>query len=553
MQLRAVISQTLSLDVPLVLLFEQQTVEGLSTHIDDKGPALIPSRLLCSYPLSFAQERLLFIERFEQGTDAYHMPYLAKLTDPEEFERLLGALQQVLNRHPVLKTIYLNDGQNDRQTVLSDDIELQSHDLDGKDLASSVRGYIEQPFDLSSQGGVQLHRFYHNKKHEDQNQYLLILWHHIAFDGWAAQLFFKELENCYQGLELPPLDISYGDYALWQRKELGAKEGGDKRDLLMAYWQQQLAGFETLDLPTDHIRPAQFDYRGDSLKFALEPELSKQLQALAQQHKSSLYSVLLSGFYVTLASLTGQHDLVVGSPMDNRDHVQTQSLVGLFVNAQALRNKVDNRATISDLISQVHNTVMQAKVHQDLPFEQLVDALDIKRDRSRHPIFQIMFSLHEQLSDTLAQSVLPLESIELDKGIYNPAKFDLTVFLSTSQAGVISGDINFAVSLFERRTISNISEIFTRVLQAFVTDEHRLIGQIDLLSADQLAMLHSWNTPYKDVREEKTLVQLFEAQVAKTPDNIAVCYTINPFETDSLSYQQLNDRANRLAGAISRR
>ncbi|MCJ8268114.1 MAG: amino acid adenylation domain-containing protein, partial [Psychrosphaera sp.] len=345
-----------------------------------------------------------------------------------------------------------------------------------------------------------------------------------------------------RAITLAPLEINYRDFALWQRQLLS----GDTLDKQLVYWQQQLAELEPLTLPTTHCRPVQIDYRGDNLTLTLDEDLSNQLKALAKQQQTSVYSVLLSAFYVTLAGLSGQNDIVIGSPTDNRHHAQTQSLVGFFVNALVLRAQLNANDDITDLISQVHELVLQAKVHQDLPFEQLVDALNIKRMADRHPLFQVMFTVQDFVQKALESNDLPFEAIdgETQKALYSPAKFDLTVFMSVA-GPQIQGNFNYALSLFDRSAIVALTQMFERVLKAFVSQQPTKIGQIELLSDEQKSVLHQWSGVVKPCQYQTTVQQLFEVQVAKTPTAIALVDNDN-----ILSYEQLNQQANQLAAVI---
>ncbi|NQZ12027.1 MAG: amino acid adenylation domain-containing protein, partial [Algicola sp.] len=254
----------------------------------------------------------------------------------------------------------------------------------------------------------------------------------------------------------------------------------------------------------------------------------------------------LSGFYGTLAGLSGQNDIVIGSPTDNRHHAQTQSLVGFFVNALVLRAQLSANDDITDLISQVHDLVLQAKVHQDLPFEQLVDALNIKRMADRHPLFQVMFTVQDFVQKALETNDLPFEAIdgETQKALYSPAKFDLTVFMSVA-GPQIQGNFNYAVSLFDRTAIVALTQMFERVLSAFVDIQSTKISQIELLSDEQKAVLHQWSGADKPYQYKTTVQQLFEAQVVKTPGAIALVD-----DEHTLTYEQLNHQANQLAAVI---
>jgi NRPS condensation-like uncharacterized protein len=315
-----------------------------------------------------------------------------RLRDDVRLDALERALWQVIDRHTVLKTRYcIDDNGENYQCVIDTAVTLHAHTVrSDKSLLLDVKKQISLPFDLGAEPPIRIHRY----KKKD-SQYLLILCHHIVSDGWSTDIFLNELAEAYQalcagtGANLPALDIDYADYAVWQRSRLQ----GERLGRLLEYWRQTLSGHETLNLYTDRPRPNHIDYQGRDLNFELDDALSAKLRELAQESETTLYTVLLSGFYVALSKLSGQSDIVIGTPSDNRQHAQTQPLIGLFANSLALRATVEPGETIAQLIKRVHGIVASAKTHQELPFEKLVDALDVERDPSRHPVFQIMFGL----------------------------------------------------------------------------------------------------------------------------------------------------------------
>ncbi|WP_169928406.1 non-ribosomal peptide synthetase, partial [Xenorhabdus hominickii] len=543
-KLTAAIRRTLAVEISLEQVFELKTVAGLVAAMGQQACTVIPHVELTYYPLSFAQERMLFIEQFEQGTHAYHVPYLVKLDDNASLPLLERAIHQVVERHPVMKTIYRSDDEGYAyQQVLEDNLIFRSQSCTDIDtLLQAARAEMATPFSLTEEPGLRLCHYQLAEHH-----YLLIMWHHVAIDGWSIDIFLNELAEIYHALregrasQLPVLDITYGDYAKWQRDYLQ----GEVRERQLAYWQQALAGYESLALPTDRNRPAQVDYQGRDFHFTLESELSDQLTALAKTQETTLYAVLLSAFYVTLAKLSGQDDIVLGTPTDNRHHAQTQALIGMFVNTLVLRVQVEQTGSVKSLIRQTHTTIAQAKAHQDMPFEQLVDALEIVRDASRHPIFQVMFGLQNFGDGQTTGAELPFNPVKLDGALHSPAKFDLSLFMSESQTG-IAGGINYAVSLFDEATIARMADIYQRVLTAFAADQQQSLAGINVLSEQERnTLLHSWNQTDVPHPQDRTLHQQFEAQAASTPDNIAL-----EFEGETLTYRQLNERANQLAGVI---
>ncbi|MEQ1965382.1 amino acid adenylation domain-containing protein, partial [Xenorhabdus khoisanae] len=550
-KLTAAIRRTLAMEVLLAQLFELKTIAGLVTHTGQQAHTIIPHLALEHYPLSFAQERMLFIEQFEQGTNAYHIPYLVELDNDACLPLLETAINRLVERHSVMKMVYPNNDKGQiYQQMLGDNLIIKSQSCgDIGTLLSMVHAEIATPFDLATEPSLRLCHYHliNNQLNDKQvidKHYLLMLWHHIAIDGWSIDIFMDELAEIYHSLsegrdsQLAPLDITYGDYAAWQREYLQ----GEVRERQLAYWQQSLAGYEPLALPTDRPRPAQVNYQGRDFNFTLDTTLSEQLRTLAKAQETTLYTVLLSGLYVTLAKLSGQDDIVLGTPTDNRHHAQTQSLIGMFVNSLALRTQLQQTASVESLIKQTHKLVTEAKNFQDMPFEHLVETLGIERDTSRHPIFQVMFSLQSFGESLPNETPLPFNPVALDDSLDSPAKFDLSLFLSDRQAD-ITGCLNYAVSLFDEETIVRLVGIYQRVLAALVANQKQSLSELDILPAqDRHTLLHTWNQTDVPYPQDKTLQQLFEAQAAQNPDATAVI-----FEDQRMSYGELNRRANRLA------
>jgi len=563
-QMVGCIHKNLALEMPISLLFEYPTIKQLAMQMADLQQKIeIQPQQLERYPLSFAQERLWFIEQFEQGTDAYHMPYYVKLKNEVNLAALLQAFNLVAKRHSVLKSVYLTDcaGQ-DYQQVLATDLTFDSHTFSGQtELKSLIAQHSSQVFDLTVEGPLRLHLYCAEIEHAAgsdptdkdnllNQQYLLINWHHIAFDGWSLGVFFNELKHAYiayeQGLEpqLPTLEISYGDYALWQRQTFN----GDYLANLEQYWQQQLSDYEVLALRTDKPRPAVFDGLGANEFFELGPALSEQLRQQARALQTSLFNLLLAGFNLTLALLTGQDDIVVGTPSDNRHLSQTQSLVGFFVNSLVLRTRLDSQLSLAQFIQQVHQTVAKAKQHQDLPFEKLVDLLQVSRDSARHPIFQVMFGLESQKRE-LNDNQLPFIR-QPQNSEFTPAKFDLDMMLLEREDGDegIVGNLNYAQSLFTQPSMEKAVAMFKQVLSVLVqTDLNATpLGKVDW-SLGQVRPVQGFaGLDYADVfgAEQASVMAHFSRQCVKCPDAIALLD-----DNQQLSYGQLQQQINQ--GAVN--
>jgi amino acid adenylation domain-containing protein len=373
---------------------------------------------------------------------------------------------------------------------------------------------------------------------------LLFTMHHLVSDGWSAGVLVRELGACYaaalrnEAPALPPLAVQYADYTLWQRDWLT----GAELERQTQYWRNQLAELTPLDLPTDRPRPAQISGRGATLPFVLSSELCERLNALAQREGVTPFMLLLSVYQTLLARLSGQTDVAVGSPIAGRTHASTEALLGLFVNTLVLRADLSGTPSLRDLLAQVRDTTLAAYAHQDLPFEKLVEALAPARDTSRTPLFQVMFVLQNAPMDALA---LPGLTLELLPSGESGAKLDLTLSLTHAQDGEragLTGSFTYATDLFDEATIIRLGERFTRLLDQALAQPDAPLHALELMLPEEHALLERWNDTAAAYPEQLCIHQLFEQQVQRTPDATALV-----FENESLSYAQLNARANRLA------
>ncbi|OYX94161.1 MAG: hypothetical protein B7Y76_10960, partial [Sphingobacteriia bacterium 35-40-5] len=341
------------------------------------------------------------------------------------------------------------------------------------------------------------------------------------------------------------------DFALWQRSYLS----GERLEKQLSYWKDKLNGYETLNLITDYSRPSKIDYRGSDIGFELDEATSNSLKDLAKALNVSLYSLLLAGYYLMLRAYSNQSDLVIGSPVANRHYSQIENLIGFFVNTLALRVEVDSNLLVKDFIQHIGKEVVSAQFYQDLPFEKLVEELGIAKDTSRHPIFQVMFSVQgfgsKQFSNQRSE-LLQTYTLSSNASLYSAAKFDITTIIDDSQT-TLRGSFNYAVSLYKEETIFSFIETYTEILRQFVELkenkdklEQTRILDLHYLKAEQYQqIIYDWNATDKEYPSDKTIHQLFEEQVVKTPDNIAIVY-----EDTKLTYRELNERSNQLANYL---
>ena len=376
---------------------------------------------------------------------------------------------------------------------------------------------------------------------DDNQSVLLINMHHIVSDGWSLGVFMRDWQHAYAAFAagsapgLPPLAIQYSDYAAWQRQWFQ----GEVLENQVAYWARQLDGLpELLELPTDKPRPPQQSYRGGRFNQPLPPALSRAVAALGRQHGVTVFMALLAAFKLLLSRYSRSQDIGVGSPIANRTHSHTEGLIGFFVNTLVLRSRIDPRQSFIELLHATRQTCLEAYAHQDLPFEMLVDKLKPTRSMSHSPLFQVMFVLQNNDTAELALPGLAVGLLETDQPV---AKFDLTLSLA-EQGGQFHCSWEYATDLFEAETVERMAAHFEALLEALTLNTQQAIGNVSMLTEGEIQQLQAWNDTGTDYPKDKTLVDLFEAQVEATPDTIAVV-----FEDQSLTYSQLNANANQLA------
>ncbi|KAB2836946.1 MAG: amino acid adenylation domain-containing protein, partial [Caedimonadaceae bacterium] len=545
------IRQTFSKNIPIRAIFDSPTIKGLALLISQTQtsdtPPIVAAKRPDVIPLSFAQERLWFLDQFLPNSPLYNLPVALRLKGPLHINALEKAFQAIIQRHESLRTSFPVVNGEAHQVILppfSIHLEKQLQDLSNlapQDIPSLIDKIAQEeattPFDLS-QGP--LLRVKLLKVHQ-QEHVLLITMHHIISDAWSMTIFFNELSSLYNSLlegkepSLNPLPIQYADFALWQRNWLQ----GDVLDQQLDYWKQQLSGVpDLLELPTDKPRPRELSYNGGVYTSTLSKSLTEQLHLLAQENQASLFMTLLAIFQVLLYRYTRQQDIVVGSPIANRHHKETEDLIGFFVNTLALRTTFKSQQTFIDVLNEVKETTLHAYQHQDLPFEQLVDHLQIERVTNRNPLFQVMFALHnptpEQTLTDLQISPLSLE--------HTISKFDLTLNMLEHHEG-LSLSFEYAPELFDESSIKRMAHHLEGLIKECLKDPSQSIQHIPFLTENETQqLLIEWNHTTKDYPKEKTIHQLFEEQVKKSPHNVAVVY-----EDQELTYQQLNEKANQLA------
>ncbi|MBE9229036.1 non-ribosomal peptide synthase/polyketide synthase, partial [Phormidium sp. LEGE 05292] len=553
-QLISRIRSHLQIELPLRSLFNGPTIAELASIIGQlqqqnlqlSAPPLVKRDNNNDLPLSYAQTRLWFIDQFEPNSSLYNIAAALRLEGNLEVTALEQSLKEIVQRHEALRTNFITvDGQANQ--IIHEQTNGKLSVVDFKHLSESeseiaaaelVQQQANQPFNLANDCLLRSTLV----TLSETEHILLICMHHIVSDGWSIGVFVEELTALYnayaQGLLSPltPLPIQYTDFALWQRNWLQ----GEVLQSQLSYWQNQLTGAPAfLTLPTDRKRKAKQTFVGAHQQFALSAQLSEKLNQLSQEQGVTLFMTLLAAFNTLLYRYSGQTDIVVGSPIANRNKSEIEGLIGFFVNTLVLRTDLSNNPSFAQLLDRVREVSLGAYTHQDLPFEMLVEALQLERDLSHTPLFQVMFVLQNAPVSELELSGLTLTPVEIDRAI---AKFDITLSMESTPDGLM-GWWEYNTDLFDGSTIERMTGHFVTLLEAIAANPQTPISQLPILtSSEQQQLLTEWNNTQTDYPVDKCLHQLFEEQVLKTPDAVAVV-----FDFQQLTYSELNEKANQLA------
>ncbi len=501
-------------------------------------------------PLSFTQERLWFLAQLEPDSAAYNETQVLRLTGPLHIPSLQRSLDALAARHDSLRVCFreIGDGLVQVAEPLPPThihvIDLAATPQDAQMDAAwqqidTARAAI---FDLTS---PPLWRVFLIRLADDNHIFVRIV-HHIISDGWSSSILWRELRHYYaayaEGSEptpLPELPVSYADFSVWQREQLQ----GERLAGLVGYWRERLAGVEPLNLPTDHPRPTQPSHKGTLTHFQLDQELSDSLSALARALGASLYMLLLTAFQILLHRYSGQDDIVVGSPIANRSRPELEGIYGFFVNTLVMRADCSGNPTFRSLLARVRENALGAYQHQDLPYAKLVEELRPDRELSRNPLYDVTFALQNVPRNDLNLSGLICQRLSRTE---TSSKFDLSLFLQEAETGLV-GRLEYATDLYEPSTIQRMISHFQTLLIGIVANPDCPIGELPLLTnAERHQLLIEWNTTVADYPEGICVHQLFEIQVIRTPDAVAVV-----FEDEELTYRELNTCADQLARCLT--
>ena len=553
-QVLARVRESLRVDVPIRRVFEAPTLEEFSRFIQEQLSAggqtefspieRVPRE--AKLPLSFAQQRLWFEEELARGTSTYHVDLGMQLKGALNPAALEQTFNEIGRRHENLRTSFpMVDGElfqiiQPHRNLSIPIVNLENlNESERKAIDEQISlAALERRFDLETGPLVRLALL----RHADDQHTLLCNLHHIVSDGWSRGIFMREVSSLYgtfrhgEPSTLPELEIQYVDFAVWQREQLQ----GETLDRGLEFWKEQLTGAPPLlELPTDHSRPQVQTYRGASESFVLAPELTQRLKALSQQRGATMFMLLLAAFETLLHRYSNQDDFVVGTTIANRERSEIEPLIGFFVNMLALRTDCSGNPKFVDLLEQVRETTLKAYMHQGVPFEKLIQELRPKRNTGYLPLFQTVFSFHNQ--PTLMEMDLTGLTLSPHERDLTTSQVDLLLDMREDSEQV-TGGFQYNPDLFDRTTILRMADHFRNLLEAITAEPEQRLSDLAMLGDEETQELAAWNQTRTAYQPDVCIHQLFEAQTQTTPDAVAA-----EFRGEFLSYAELNRRANQVA------
>ncbi|HEU5227168.1 MAG TPA: amino acid adenylation domain-containing protein [Ktedonobacteraceae bacterium] len=560
-QLVSRLRSNLQIHLPLRALFEATTIAELSNRLEEHADAqtgeealsqpILPIERSGTLPLSYSQQRLWFLWQMEPGAGFFNIPQGLRLQGPLNLEVLEQSLQELIKRQEILRTTFILQ-ENELKPVIAPGLSITIEHSNLQAVPASEQEHalqrlataqVQQAFDLEHGPLWRVTLF----RLDQDKSVLLITMHHMISDGWSFGIFIHELMQIYQAFQaghsspLEPLAIQYVDFAAWQKEWLQGAEIARQR----AYWQQQLSGpLPVLELPTDHPRSAIQSYRGTHLPFQLPDDLTERLNSFSQQEHVTMFMLLLAAFQVVCFRYSSQEDILIGTPIANRRRTEIEKLIGCFINTLVIRTHLAGGLSFRALLQQVREKTLEAYAHQDLPFEQLVEALQPERDLSRSPIFQVMFMLQNVPLPATEIADLRLSALDIDNGA---TQFDLTLVVNETDQH-LTGFVEYNVDLFEAETVKRLIEHWQSILSTAARDCTCQIADLPLMTEAERRSLNAWNATQRDWSEPTCVPQLFSRQVERSPDALAL------IQGDcAWTYDELNQAANRVARALHAR
>ena len=535
-------------------LFECKSIQKLAAFIDCRKTKIKSSEVTFNrvdrnkpVSLSPAQERLWFLDRYQNGKSSnYNIPLAFMIKGKPEIKSLEKAFNIIIGRHESLRTLFkqTENGepyQNILPAGLQNEIRLHTENIEKNMVSSILTKEANYCFNLANEQLIKVRLF---KIKETDNYILSINQHHIISDGWSLGIMFNELSEIYstliegKNIEITDPEYQYADIVEWQKKHLQSNAVKEQ----LEYWKNKLTGAKQLNFPTDKPRPSVMSHKGSYSKLKLNADLTGELKTFSEKTGLTLFMTLLSGFYILLSRYTEQNDIIVGTPIANRHYSQFEKIMGFFVNTIALRVNTEKLSVI-ELSELVKDTCFEAYNSQDVPFEKIIGELDIERDQSRNPLFQILFTLQNAADlNTMNLSGLEVKPIDIE---YKVSKFDMSMMLTETE-NHLTGILEYNTDLYDKSTIEQIICHYRILLSEMVKHPERKISELKIIDdSEYQKLLYMWNKTETDYPKDKTIQQIFEIQVSLTPNKTAVL-----FEDKELTYRELNEKANQLAHTI---
>ncbi len=548
------VRESFGVELPVRTLFEAPTVRDLAGHVEaalrdragEQAPPIIRVSREEKLPLSFAQQRLWFLHELEPSSSFYNVPVAVRLRGQLRIDAMQRTLNEIVRRHESLRTSFPTiDAQPVQAIAPSLVLDLPLIDVATEDEAQ--RRATEEarlPFNLATGPLIRASLV----RLGAGDHVLLVTMHHIVSDGWSMGVLIKEVGALYRAFiedkpsPLAELPVQYVDFAVWQRRWLS----GEVFETHLSYWRRQLGGeLPVLNLPADKPRPEVQSFRGSSQSLQLPVSLAKELNALSQREGVTLFMLLLAAFKALLSRYTEQTDIVIGSPIANRNRIELEGLIGFFVNTLALRTDLSGNPTFRELVRRVRAVALEAYAHQDMPFEQLVEQMQPERTMSRNPLFQVMFQMENTPKEELPLPGLVLSPVEVERVT---TQFDLSFDVMENDEGLVVV-AEYSTDLFNEATISSMLRRWRILLEGIIANPETRLDELPLLTAAEREQLISgWNETRKAIPADRSLQELFEAQVAERPNALAVIS-----DKEQLTFAELDQRANRLAHLLAAR
>jgi len=533
------IHKELNVEVPLGEIFRTPTIKGLAEHIkvqeENIYSSIEPVEEKEYYELSSAQKRLYTLQQFDLESTGYNMPGVMEIEGKLTVGRLENAFRKLIARHETFRTSFELIGEKVVQKIHKEvEFEIEHKEAREEDAEEIVRGFI-RPFELSKApllrvGLIKLH----------PERYILMYdMHHIISDGTSMGILVEEFTKLYNGKALPPLRLQYKDYAAWQNGIINSEVMRKQEE----YWLKVYEGeIPVLSLPTDYQRSEIQSFEGERIHFELGEEITKGLRKAAKETGATMYMVLLAGFNILLSKYSGQEDIVIGSSIAGRPHADLENIMGMFVNTLAMRNYPEGSKTIIEFIEAVKRNSLRAYENQDYQFEKLVEKLNVRRDMSRNPVFDVMFVMQNMDIEEIEIEGISIKPYGMENRV---SKFDVTIE-AVEEGEKLGITIEYCSRLFNKDTIDRMAGHLTNVLRSMTQNTGKRISEIEMLGEEEKhKLLYEFNDTYAEYPKDRTIQELFEGQAARTPDNTAVVY-----EDRQLTYRELNEKSNQLARVL---